>query len=131
MDARNSSASCWLGPGYGCRSCSLRVEKYCYWTLVGNFKPLENMTPLGEPCQETHRQHFSFSIDPSFVLWPEALPLSTPSIFLVLQPLVGVISGVSRNFLKLSLHEIDHGIKKANRKDIPVWVLILPAMKCR
>lgn len=118
MDARNSSASCLPGPGYGCRSCRLWVEKYCPWTLVGNFKPLENMTPLVESCQETSRQHLNFSIDPSFVVWPGALPLRTFNIFLFLQRLVGLISGGSWNFLKLSSREMDCRIKKANGKDI-------------
>lgn len=76
------------------------------------------MTPLGESCQETHRQHLHFSIDPAFVAWPEALPLSTCNFFLFLQTLARLISGVSRYFLKLSSHEIDHRIEKANRKDI-------------
>lgn len=53
-----------------------------------------------------------------FAAWPEALPLSTFNVFLFLQPLVGLISGVSQNFLKLSSHEMDHRIEKANRQDI-------------
>lgn len=77
------------------------------------------MTPLGESCQETYRQHLNFSIDPSpFVVWQEAQPLSTFNIFLFLLLLVGLISGVSWNFLKLPSHEMDHRIKEANRKGI-------------
>lgn len=50
--------------------------------------------------------------------WPGALALNTFNIFLFLQLLVGLISRVSQNFLKLPSHEIDHRIKEANRKDI-------------
>lgn len=106
------------GPGDGSCSCRLWVEKYCYWTLVGNVKALENMTPLGESCQEAHRQHLHFSADPPSAAWPEALPLSDFHFFLFLQPLVGLVSGVSRNFLILSSHKMDHRIEKAQRKDI-------------
>lgn len=84
--------------------------------LLEILSPLKNMTPLGESCQETPRQHLQFSIDLSFVAWPEAQPLSTFNIFLFLHLPVGFISGVSWNFLKWSSPEMDHRIKKANRK---------------
>lgn len=130
MDARNSSASCLLGQGHGCCSCRLWVEKYCYWILVGKFKPLENTTSLGESCQETHRQHLNFSLDPSFVARPEAPPLNTSDIFLFLQLLVGLVSGVSWNFLKSSM-KCTIGLKRPTEKTFPVWVLRLPVLNWR
>lgn len=52
-----------------------------------------------------------------FVAWPEALALSAFNSFLFLQLLVGLTSGVSRNFVKLPSHEMDRRIKEANQKD--------------
>lgn len=84
-----------LGQGMAAAPADYGLRNIAIGHLLEILSSLKNMAPLGESCQGTHRQHLNFSIDPSFVAWPEALPLSTFNIFLFLQLLVALISGVS------------------------------------